>query len=366
MKLKLNENTLNVYINEAVKQEINEGGWDKLANFAAKKAAGKAAKKAASKAPRIVGHAPRTKAPFNFARNVKNAKNARLSLKDFKNGKPLEMTVQGSKNASYNGQKFWVKKVDGKVRFFSDPSCKAEYLLTTEKGGLGAAARSSWNSELSHMKNLLNSARRNAAGTLAATGAFGAGYGLGRNGKDGQKDPNAPWNDGVDDNGGNGGDNGSGDNGWDGAFPWDDVQPRWTPRPKPRTAQPKPTQSQSNEPQNPRVIDTPLEKVDTSKMNLPGQASQLNSPGLAGDRPVQQPTVAQSAIHTMVQTTNANDNRPLQNRADLNRRTAGNAKDVINQNVQNGNMSRKDARTQKQQINQARRDLNRTGQPISN
>ena len=365
MKLKLNENTLNAYINEAIEQEINEGGWNKIANFATRKAGEAAAKKTTTKAARVVGHAPRTKTPFNFASNIKNAKGARLALRDFKNGKPLEMSVQGSKNASYNGQKFWVKKVDGKVRFFSDPSCKAEYLLTTEKGGLGAAARSSWNSELSHMKNVLNSARRNMAGTLGVAGAFGAGYGLGTNGEGGQKDPNAPWNDNNGENQGN-----ENKGGFDGTFPWDNTEPRWTPKPTPKPVQPspkpapvQPEPTQNNVPQNPRTSNSPLERIESGEMNLPGGASQMNQTGLSGGRP--QPTIAQSAIHTMTQTTNANDNRPLQNRASLNRRTATNAKNIINQSVQNGSMSNQNARGQRQQINQAKNSLNRTGQPIN-
>lgn len=224
MKLQLNEHTLNAYINEAFEQEINEGMWDRLARVATKKATAQTAKKTA---PRVVGKAPRTKTPFNFVGNTKNAKGARLALRDFKNGKPLEMTVQGSKNASLNGKKFWVKKVDGKVRFFSGPECKAEQILTTEKGGLGAAARSSWNSELSHMKNILNSARRNMLGTGLVAG-MGTGWAIDH--AKNSSHPDDPWNAGSGDPGANGNNEDGGTNpGWDGTFPWDNTEPQWAP-----------------------------------------------------------------------------------------------------------------------------------------
>ena len=349
MKLQLNKNTFNAYINEAIKQEINEAGF--LSGIG--KVAGEAGKGIAK------GAKSATKGVKNYVKalggNKKAVKKASSKISDIDAELKKIHSAQDANIKAQAGVPDWDKNLRDKLGREGWDLVDQERALT--KG------RDKLTTKLNQAKAGSKLARTS---TAAAAGGFGAGYLLGRNGKGGQKDPNAPWNDSVDDNSGNGGDNGSGDNGWDGAFPWDDVQPRWTPRPKPRTAQPKPAQTQPEEPQKPRAIDTPLERVDTSKMNLPGQVSQLNAPGLSGDRPVQQPTVAQSAIHTMVQTTNANDNRPLQNRADLNRRTAGDAKDVINQNVQNGNMSRKDARAQKQQINQARRNLNRTGQPISN
>lgn len=268
MKLQLDENTFNAYLNEAINEELGEGIGTKvgqgLANMG-QKILNRAAKKSA---PRVVGHAPRTKSPFKFSANAKNAKNARLSLRSFRKGQPLEMSVQGSHNPAFNGKKFWVKKVDGKVRFFSDPSCKEEYLLTTEKGGFGAAARSSWNSELSHMKNILNSARRNMAGTALA----GTAAGLGINAMSHKNDPwNADQGEGAE--GGNGQGEG-GNNGWDGTFPWDNIEPRWTPR-QPRKAAPvqnqQPAQAQRQEMEQLPAVNTNINVSREAQAYMQGQ-----------------------------------------------------------------------------------------------
>ena len=359
MKLQLNETTLNAYINEAIKQEINEAGLlsgiGKVAGEAGKgiaKGAKGVAKGSKNYVKALTGNRGVVKNVANEMDNILRNPEYQNLFREF----GFDSVDQLPKNVRKNPKKLlqFVKDMQKKNTAVHD-AWKANRNMVFNKD-LGAQGNSLVNLERDLTK-AINGTKLARIGTAAAAGGLGAGYLLGRNGKSGQKDPDAPWNPPVDGNGDNGG---NGD-GWDGAFPWDDVQPRWTPKPKKKQPQPNPVI-----PKKPSIMDTPLEKVDTSKMNLPTGVTQLNAPGLDINRPMPQPTIAQSAIHTMAQTTNANDNRPLQGRADLNRRTAANAKDIINQNVQNGNMSRQDARAQKQQINQARRSLNRTGQPINN
>ena len=351
MKLQLDENTLNAYINEAMKQEINEGVWDKLASFASKKAAGKAAKTAGKIATRkATATASRDAAAKGSKTLIGASRKSGIAARDVNRyNKALINAGKVDSKDVKQLRKLQNLKRQGKITPEQDKELRTLERNLSRKGFLTSRG---------DYENLLR-ARRQQAAIAGGVGAIGGAYMLGRNGKGGQKDPNAPWNSPEDGNGDNGG-NGNGD-GWNGEFPWDDVQPRWTPKPKKKQPQPNPVI-----PKKPSIMDTPLEKVDASKMNLPTGVTQANAPGLDINRPMPQPTIAQSAIHTMAQTTNANDNRPLQGRADLNRRTARDAKDIINQNVQNGNMTRQDARAQKQLINQARRNLNRTGQPISN
>ena len=140
------------------------------------------------------------------------------------------------------------------------------------------------------------------------------------------------------------------------------LPPKPVRKSKPRTVQSEPAPDQSNEPQKTRPTDIPVSHVSPETTgSLRADAVPMQD-GLAGGRPVQQPTIAQSAIHTMTQIANANDNRSLQNRTDLINRTADEAKSLIDQDMRNGNMSREDARAQKQQINQARDRLYRGSQ----
>lgn len=75
--------------------------------------------------------------------------------------------------------------------------------------------------------------------------------------------------------------------------------------PKPiRKPKPKPTPNPTQPEDKTRPTDIPLESPDTSKMNLPGGASQLNTSDLKVNRP--QPTLAQNTVSQMVKTATAN------------------------------------------------------------
>ena len=201
----MNDEALNAYINEAIRQELDEdlktkaGQW--LANWG---------QKLINKtAPRVVGKTG-GRTSTTFLKNINIAKNCRLNLRDLRRGKVVEFTDK-------NGTKFYGKKLNGKIEFFTDSSCKT-------KAGKSLAA--SGRKQIKNMEGVLRSARRNMAGVTAAGAAAiglanGGGSGAGVN-------PDAPWNAPE-----NGGDNGGGNSGggFDGSFPWDNIRPIMTPRP---------------------------------------------------------------------------------------------------------------------------------------
>jgi len=287
----LKEETLNAYINEAIKQELEEGLFTKAGTKAATKAATKsAAKQSARKLGQAAGgdaaRMSRTKTPLKFAKNTKTAKNARLGLRDFRRGKAVEGKVG---NTSY-----FARQENGVTKFYSDAACKNE--ITDPK--LLKSVKSSWNSIVSHAKNVRNSARRNMLGTAAAAG-LGAGWAIDHNAH-----KNDPWNGTPD---GQSGDNGDGNrnNGgnWDGSFPWDNTKPNWTPRqpknPAPATPTGATQPTKPTQPERPKF--EPLPAVNT-QLNLPGATT---SAGTTIKRPEPQLTLPQNALRTMVNTTQA-------------------------------------------------------------
>lgn len=110
--------------------------------------------------------------------------------------------------------------------------------------------------------------------TGAAVAGLGAGYLAGRS-RNGGQDPNAPWNDENNDPGMNDdvqndtGGNEINGGGFDGTFPWDNIEPQWAPRrPRPQVQQP----TQPVQPQQPaqpaRTRIEPLARVQ-APANLP-------------------------------------------------------------------------------------------------
>ena len=246
MKLQLDENTFNTYLNEAVKRELNEAGWIKLGTKGAQKAASKAAGKTSA---RVITHSPITK---KFFGNIKDAKSARKFIMGLKRGKVVSGTVEGGKGAK--GLQWFTK--DGK-KFFTDAACTNQI---TDPKKLGAVTRS-FNGHYTAAANLFNSAQRNMLGTSLVAG-MGAGWAIDHAKNRHQDDP---WNNGEDD-ADNENDEGEETNPWDGAFPWDDTEPVWTPKPT-RTA-PKPVQ-QPTAPQQPQR--QPIEPIQAVQppVNMP-------------------------------------------------------------------------------------------------
>ena len=208
MKLQLNESTLNAYINEAIKQELNENWLTKTATKVGSKA-GKAIKGAAKGTKNYV------KALGGNKKAVQKSEKMLKSLKDELAAVEKEQkAIWGTANSGARGHELATRRNTLIRRIKS-----VESSLEKAKAGKTLA--------------------RTATGT-AATG-FGAGYLAGRSGKNGQN-PDAPWNDGIADSGMNGDaqDETSGNGGgFDGTFPWDNTTPVWTPR-KPRTPAPTP------------------------------------------------------------------------------------------------------------------------------
>ena len=162
MKLQLDENTFNAYLNEAIKRELNEAGWTKLGMKGGQKAASKTAGKTSA---RVITHSPITK---KFFGNIKDAKSARKFIMGLKRGKVVSGTVEGGKGAK--GLQWFTK--DGK-KFFTDAACTNQI---TDPKKLGAVTRS-FNGHYTAAANLFNSAQRNMLGTSLVTG-LGAGWAI--------------------------------------------------------------------------------------------------------------------------------------------------------------------------------------------
>ena len=323
-------------MNEAVKRELNEAGWTKLGMKGGQKAASKTAGKTSA---RVITHSPITK---KFFGNIKDAKSARKFIMGLKRGKVVSGTVEGGKGAK--GLQWFTK--DGK-KFFTDAACTNQI---TDPKKLGAVTRS-FNGHYTAAANLFNSAQRNMLGTSLVTG-LGAGWAIDHAKNKHQDDP---WNNGEDDADN---ENGEGEetNPWDGAFPWDDTTPRWTPRPTPK----KPAPVEPAEPVAPTR--TPVEPIQPIQpVNMPTGVTTPEGPGLAMRQ--QQPSLAQSAVQVMGQTANQS-NMGLNDRRATNRRTRQNTNNAINQMVRDGSMTRQQARDDKKLVKGAERAL-RTGKPMS-
>ena len=213
MKLQLDENTLNAYINEAIRQEINEGGLFKAIG----KGIGKAAKGVGKG---VKGAARGTK---NYAKaltgNRGAVKKSEKMLKSLKNElaavEKEQKAIWGTANSGARGHELATRR-NTLVRRINS----VEASLAKAKAGKTLARTT----------------------TAAAAGGLGVGYLAGHSGRGGQN-PDAPWNDAPEGDGGQT----PGDGGFDGTFPWDTTEPAWTPRnPKPST--PTPTTPAQSEP----------------------------------------------------------------------------------------------------------------------
>ena len=313
MKLQLNESTLNAYINEAIRQELNEGLFSK-----------------GTTAVRAIGHSPITK---KFFGRIKDAKSARKFIMGLRRGKVVSGTVESGKGAK--GLNWFTK--DGKT-FFRDAACKQQITNPAEL----RAVSGSFKGHYTAAANLFNSAQRNMLGTAAVAG-LGAGLAM-NNG--GQKNGNNNGNPGTGEDSQNSGGNGGG---FDGIFPWDDTTPSFAPPRQPRNKQPNDNQegNQQEEPVK-RVVGPELPKLEPGSLQAGATTNQNN----ALNAPQSQPTLAQSAVHSMVQTANAPaSDMSLRDKRQTVNRTAANARDAINQGYGN--------RQDKQMVRDVRRQINR-------
>lgn len=198
MKLQLNEHTLNAYINEAIRQELDENWITRTGQKVASKV-GKGLKGAAKGTKNYV------KALGGNKKSVKSLESELGKLKkELDDVVKQQKSLWGTENSGMAGHEL-VKKERGLRAAIQ----RGERALAQAKAGKTLA--------------------RTATGTAAA--GFGAGYLAGRTGRGGQN-PDAPWNDGISDPGmddGNQGNSGGNDGGFDGTFPWDNTEPQWAP-----------------------------------------------------------------------------------------------------------------------------------------
>lgn len=253
MKLQLNESTLNAYINEAIKRELNEAGWDKLAKFGTK--AGEVVKGAAKGTKNYVRALGGNK---KLVSGVADDMDKILKNPDYKNlfkEFGVDSIDQLPKEVRKNPKKLlqFVKDMQEKnTKVHGDWKAKNGMIFNKDLGAQGDALVRLERD----LTKAINGTKLARVGTGLSAAGFGAGYLAGRSRKNGQN-PDAPWNDGIADPGMNDGgfdDNGGNDGGFDGTFPWDNTDPAWTPRPT-RNPQPQPGQAQvdpaQEEPQQP-------------------------------------------------------------------------------------------------------------------
>lgn len=251
MKLQLDESTLNAYINEAIKQEMNEG-WEKLGKFGGK---AKNILKGTTKGVKNYGKA--------LGGNKKAIKKANSKISDIDTELKKIHSAQDANIKAQANVPDWDKNLRDKLGKEGWSLVDQERALTKGKNAL--------TTKLNQAKAGKTLAR---TATGAAVAGLGAGYLAGRS-RNGGQDPNAPWNDENNDPGMNDdvqndtGGNEINGGGFDGTFPWDDIEPQWTPRrPRPQVQQP----TQPVQPQQPaqpaRTRIEPLASVQ-APANLP-------------------------------------------------------------------------------------------------
>ena len=233
MKLQLNEKTLNAYINEAIKQEMNEG-WEKLGKFGGK---AKNILKGTTKGVKNYGKA--------LGGNKKAIKKANSKISDIDTELKKIHSAQDANIKAQANVPDWDKNLRDKLGKEGWSLVDQERALTKGKNAL--------TTKLNQAKAGKTLAR---TATGAAVAGLGAGYLAGRS-RNGGQDPNAPWNDENNDPGMNDdvqndtGGNEINGGGFDGTFPWDNIEPQWAPRrPRPQVQQP----TQPVQPQQPATV----------------------------------------------------------------------------------------------------------------
>ena len=322
MKLQLNERTLNAYINEAIRQELNEGLKDLLLKpvrrflpFLAKDAGEKVAKETGEKIAREAGGKATEKSLLR--RGYEKTKDfvGRETRKGRNKVKSYGRNLTG-KGTKFTGElvddsRKTISKLEGelddlnKLKLEQD-KLKQQNLAAHEKWAKGmeaergrnphtpngewyneelgragreldragreldskiAAKTAELNKENRRLRTLLGRhgtkrAAQDAAryGTGAGLAGFGAGYLLGKSGRH----KHDPWNEDEDEAGGSG--PGGGTVGFDGTFPWDSTTPVYTPKPKRRKKKPAETTPTETAP---APDPTPAETTPTEPVSEP-------------------------------------------------------------------------------------------------
>ena len=351
MKLQLNENTLNAYINEAIRQELNEDYKGKLAKFftnIGKKLGDRAAKKSApavQKSGEAFGNLGKSNGPLAFKHNSERVQATRKALRGANSKSGAKFTTGVSKK-TMNGEKleYVVKKQDGKIQYFAKDG------KTPLAGNQLNLARDNFRKRSAQYKDIRKMGNLNRGIALTAV-AGGVGTAIAASGS---RNPDAPWNDTPT----QGKPNNNQSSGFDGTFPWDNTTPNWTPRrPKPTTPTPSPEETPA-QPERPKI--EPLVPVQTPA-NIPTGVTAPEQPGIIMRQPQQ--SLAQSAVRVMGQTANQS-NMGLRDRISTNRRTRQNANNAIDQMVRDGSMTRQQARDDKKLMKGAEKAL-RTGKPMN-
>lgn len=355
MKLQLNESTLNAYINEAVKQEINEGGWDKLASFAGKKAARAAAKKAgktvAKKSGEAFGSLGKSKGPLAFKHNSERVQTARKALRGANSETGSKFTTGASRKVMDGGKlEYIVKKEGGEIKYLAKDG---KTPLTGDQLNL---AKNNFRMRSAQYKDIRKMGNLNRGIALTAV-AGGVGTAIAASGS---RNPDAPWNDtpaqGEPDN--------NQDSGFDGTFPWDNTEPQWTPKPT-RKPQPQPAQEEPQQPER-RSMET---SQPVSTINIPTGVTGTSEtlPGLK-QRPE---SFVDSARRVMAQTAaaglNGNTGNPkLDNWKQTNRNTRRTANAAIDTMRRDGAITRNQARQDKRTLRDTEKTIRRNAKEMQN
>lgn len=286
MKLQLDENTLNTYITEAIKQEIDELVLSEnyKVDFNA------------------LGQ------PQNVARRSRNAQRKRLEKGTY-NRLNLISTAQLRKVLNDMG--------------YSDDQIRAGI----NSGAIQVGRRKG--GEWKQYDNL-NRQNRKDARLMSRMNM-----------------PVTPWRNSSGTTSGT--TTGSNPSGGTGGYPWDNTTPEWTPR-TPRRTKPQPTQPvQQTEPETQQRQPMPKIEPVSQPANMPTGVTlpQSQQPGLI--KRETQPSLAQSAVQVMGQTANQS-NLGLNDRIATNRRTSKNATKAIDQARRDGSMTRQQARDDKKLV----------------
>ena len=375
MKLQLNENTLNAYINEAIRQELNEGleKLGKLGGKASQRTLGKTIRNGAKKfAGNLSGRRVKNaEGLLNAAKKTADdaTKAAQEAEKELKN-------LQKLKNQNLKQHRAWSAQQGPGRHYNQDLGDAGESLdkqikkATTKLNKANKAAQDAQKRVTTLTNNLGNKRVAQTAtrwGTGAAAAGFGAGYLAGRSGKNGQN-PDAPWNDGVADPGMNGDaqdETGGNDGGFDGTFPWDNTTPNWTPR-RPKTPTPA-AEGTPAEPERPKTPEWAYQPVST----INGQT------GVTGTGETQQglkqhpENYVDSAKRVMLQTASAGlagntGNPKLDNWKQTNRNTRRTANDAIDTMRRDGAITRNQARQDKRALKDTEKMIRRNAKDMQN
>jgi hypothetical protein len=279
MKLQLDESTLNAYINEAIKEEMNES-WDKLG-------------KLGSKAKNLFRGA--TKGVKNYGKALGGNKKSVKALEQELGKLRGELDDVLKKQKAVYGTPEGVRVLPNGKQVGTDLVDRATGLRAAIERGEKALAKAKGGATLAR------------GTTAAAAGGFGAGYLAGRSGRREQNpeayaggdDDDAPWNNGVIDDG----DEGSGP--WDGTFPWDDTTPRWTPRPVRPPVQPKDDEEERRRAEEAEMARRreQINQMRIGNLDIPNLTNQITVPGNSNPQGIiqrpQDTSVTNRAIQTM-------------------------------------------------------------------